>query len=202
MSPESLAQLCISQDYLHALLLCWIRASHLYSPSNRINCLIQINQALRCFSGLAAEYVNKGWKGFNIRLIYEVSLNFQIDSFFRCIYTPMPFCADSALDTKFLRSAIVSTNQNLGLTSEEAVRSNFQLPACLHTCSHTWRLSPKFTQQCANYYLLEKAGHAKLRIMLSTIIDVRGIKQSDENFVCESFQRAGRNLQISMQIGN
>lgn len=49
-----------AQDCSHTLWLGWIRASHLYLTSNRINCLIQINQVLRCFSGLAAEYVNKG----------------------------------------------------------------------------------------------------------------------------------------------
>lgn len=71
----------VAQDCSHTGWLGWIRASHLYLTPNRINRLIQIKQVLRCFSGLAAEYVNKGWKGINIRLTYKISLNFQMDSF-------------------------------------------------------------------------------------------------------------------------
>lgn len=50
----------VVQECSHSLLLGWIRTSHLYLTSDRINRLIHIKQVLRCFSGLAAEYVNKG----------------------------------------------------------------------------------------------------------------------------------------------
>lgn len=59
-----------------------IRASHLYLTPNRINCLIHIKQGLGCFSGLAAEYVNKGSKGFHIRLTHKISWNFPTESLF------------------------------------------------------------------------------------------------------------------------
>lgn len=122
------------------------------------------------------------------------------------IDTPTPFRANFALVTKLLKSTIATANQNFSLASEEAMSYNFQLPACKErTRLNTWEPNTKFTARCANYHLSEKAGHAKICIMHNTIINTKGIKQSDETlgkFFLWVIPTCRRNLQISMQIDN